>query len=82
VRAGGNELDLIVRRGGELRFVEVKQRAGSGYGGAAAAVGAEKQRRVRRAATAWLAEHPTECRVGFDVVAVEGRRVTRLRDAF
>jgi putative endonuclease len=84
VRAGGNELDLIVRRGRSLRFVEVKERAHDGFGGAAAAVGAEKQRRVRRAAQAWLASHP-ECAgldLGFDVVAVEGGRVTRLRDAF
>lgn len=84
VRAGGNELDLIVRRGRVLRFVEVKERAGDGFGGAAAAVGAEKQRRVRRAAQAWLAAHP-ECgslEPRFDVVAVEGGRVTRLRDAF
>jgi putative endonuclease len=82
VRAGGGELDLVVRRGRELRFVEVKERAGSGYGGAAAAVGHEKQRRVRRAASAWLAEHPGECRIGFDVVAIEGRRVRRLPDSF
>lgn len=84
VRAGGNELDLIVRRGRVLRFVEVKQRADDGFGGAAAAVGPEKQRRVRRAAQAWIAAHP-ECAaldLGFDVVAVEGARVTRLRDAF
>jgi putative endonuclease len=84
VRAGGNELDLIVRRGRALRFVEVKERAGDGYGGAAGAVGPEKQRRVRRAAIAWLGAHP-ECSaldVGFDVVAVEGGRVRRLRDAF
>jgi len=82
VRAGGSELDLIVRRGRELRFVEVKERAGSGFGGAAAAVNSDKQRRVRRGAAAWLSSHPTDCRVGFDVVAIEGRRVRRLRDAF
>jgi putative endonuclease len=83
-RSGGKELDLIVRRGRVLRFVEVKERAHGGFGGAAAAVGAEKQRRVRRAAQAWLGTHP-ECAgldLGFDVVAVEGGRVTRLRDAF
>ena len=34
VRAGRNELDLIVRRGRDLTFVEVKQRRGSGFGGA------------------------------------------------
>ena len=82
VRVGGSELDLLVRRGRELRFVEVKERAGSGFGGAAAAVNAEKQRRVRRGASAWLVAHPTDCRVGFDVVAIEGRRVRRLGNAF
>lgn len=84
VRAGGNELDLIVRRGRSLRFVEVKERARAGFGGAVGAVGAEKQRRVRRAASAWLAAHP-ECsglEVAFDVVAVESGRVQRVGDAF
>jgi putative endonuclease len=84
VRAGGNEVDLIVRRGRVLRFVEVKERAGSSFGGAAAAVGPEKQRRVRRAAEAWLAAHPEHAALdlGFDVVAVEAGRVERLADAF
>jgi putative endonuclease len=84
VRAGGNELDLIVRRGRVLRFVEVKERSRGAFGGAAGAVGAEKQRRVRRAAEAWLAAHP-ECAqldLGFDVVAVEAGRLERLGDAF
>jgi putative endonuclease len=67
-----------------LRFVEVKQRASSSYGGALGAVTPTKQRHVRRAALAWLGAHP-ECAsldVGFDVVAVEAGRVARLRDAF
>jgi putative endonuclease len=82
VRAGGNELDLIVRRGRSLRFVEVKERLGTGY--AAAAVGPEKQRRVRRAAAAWLAAHPEHAglELGFDVVAVDAGRLERLVDAF
>jgi putative endonuclease len=84
VRAGGNELDLIVRRGRSLRFVEVKERTRSGFGGAIGAVGAEKQRRVRRAAEAYLAAHPELARLdlGFDVVAVEEGRLERLGDAF
>ena len=32
VWAGGNELDLIARRGRELRFVEVKEKGGRGFG--------------------------------------------------
>ena len=55
VWAGGNELDLIVRRGRQLRFVEVKEKRGPRYGDPLEMVTAEKQRRVRRAAEAWLA---------------------------
>ena len=84
VWAGGNELDLIVRRGRQLRFVEVKSKSGDRYGGPAEAVTPEKQRRVRRAAAAWLAAHPEHAGldVGFDVVAVRGRRLERLGDAY
>ena len=32
VWAGGNELDLIVRRGSTLRFVEVKEKTGTRFG--------------------------------------------------
>ena len=79
VRAGRNELDLIVRRGRCLTFVEVKQRRGSGFGGAFGAVNAEKRRRVRAGARVWLSRNPQrpDIRIGFDVVAVEGRRLER-----
>ena len=58
VWAGGNELDLIVRRGRAVVFVEVKRKRGAGYGDPLEMVGPEKVRRVRRAAEAWLATHP------------------------
>lgn len=79
VRAGRNELDLIVRRGRTLLFVEVKQRRGEGFGGALGAVDAEKRRRVRRAAQAWLVRNPqpAHVRLGFEVVAIEGARLER-----
>ena len=84
VWAAGNEVDLIVRRGRELRFVEVKEKRGPRYGRPAEAVTSEKRRRVRRAAEAWLAAHPglAELRPGFDVVAVRDGRLERHRDAF
>jgi putative endonuclease len=84
VWAGGNELDLIVRRGRQLRFVEVKSKAGDRYGEPVEAVTPEKQRRVRRAAETWLASRRELDRldVGFDVVAVQGRRLERLGDAY
>ncbi|HVM18088.1 MAG TPA: YraN family protein [Gaiellaceae bacterium] len=83
-RAGGNELDLVARRGRTVVFCEVKEKRGGRYGAPEEMVGPEKQRRVRRAAEAWLAAHPEldACDVRFDVVAVSPRRVERLRDAF
>jgi len=79
VRVGRSELDLIVRRGRTLLFVEVKERRGEGFGGPFAAVDAEKRRRVRRGAQAWLVRNPPppDVRVGFEVVAVRGRRLER-----
>jgi putative endonuclease len=84
VWAGRNELDLIVRRGRELRFVEVKEKRGPRYGDPVEAVDDEKQRRVRRAADAWLASNPraSSLRVAFDVVTVRDGKLERLADAF
>jgi putative endonuclease len=84
VWAGGNELDLIVRRGSTLRFVEVKEKKGSRFGDPLEMITAEKQRRLRRAAQAWLGARPELARlaVGFDVIAVRDGRVQRVPQAF
>ena len=55
VWAGGNEIDLITRRGRRIVFCEVKTKSGDRYGDPLEMVGPEKQRRLRRAAEAWLA---------------------------
>lgn len=57
-RARGGELDLVARRGGALRFVEVKARAGVEDGLDAITPG--KQRRIASAARAWLDAHGPE----------------------
>jgi putative endonuclease len=77
--AGGNELDLVVRRGRRVVFVEVKARSGTGFGDPAEAVGPEKSRRVRRAAEGFLARHPglLELDIAFEVAAVRNGRVER-----
>jgi len=81
---GGYELDLVVRRGRRLAFVEVKSKSGDGFGDPLEMVGPEKQRRLRRAAEAWLAKHPEVAglEASFEVVAVRGDRLQRLRQAF
>jgi putative endonuclease len=77
--AGGNELDLVVRRGRRLVFCEVKAKTGARYGEPWEMVDGEKTRRVRRAAEAWLAARPElgHCDVTLEAVAVRGRRVER-----
>jgi putative endonuclease len=84
VWAGGNELDLIVRRGRSLVFCEVKGKSGTGYGDPLEMVGPEKLRRIRRAAETWLGAHP-ECLdldSRFEVVAVRGGRLERVPAEF
>jgi putative endonuclease len=80
--AGGHELDLVVRRGRTLLFCEVKAKGGVGYGSPEEMVGREKQRRLRRAAEAWLASHPelADLDATFEVVAVTDGRIRRIRD--
>jgi putative endonuclease len=84
VWAGGNEVDLIARRGRQVRFVEVKEKRGPNFGDPLDMVTAEKQRRIRRAAEAWLASRPelAGLSVGFDVVAVRPDGLQRVEDAF
>lgn len=48
------EIDLIMRDGASLVFVEVRQRSRSDYGGAAASIGAAKQGRLLRTAQHYL----------------------------
>ena len=84
VWAGRNEIDLVARRGRQLRFVEVKEKTGPRFGDPAEMVTEEKQRRVRNAARAWLAAHPElgGLDVSFDVVAVREGELRRIADAF
>jgi putative endonuclease len=81
---GGNELDLILRRGRRLVFCEVKAKSGERYGDPFEMVGEEKQRRLRRAAEAWLAANPklAELDSTFEVVAFRAGRLERLKQAF
>ena len=68
------ELDLIMRDGGTLVFVEVRYRGNARFGGGAASVGAAKRAKLARAAQGFLLAHPhlasLPCR--FDVVAFDG----------
>jgi putative endonuclease len=83
IRALPGELDLIALRGDLLVFCEVKARHSAGYGGAAHAVDGVKQTRIRALAEAWLMENRfSDVDVRFDVIAIDGVRLTHLESAF
>jgi putative endonuclease len=85
VRYPFGEIDLVMREGATLAFVEVRFRRGKAFGGAAASVDAKKRRKLARAAQAWLAGHRAHARAPcrFDVVAVSpGAGCEWLRAAF
>jgi putative endonuclease len=80
---GGGEIDLILRDGdGTLVFVEVRHRASTRQGGAAASVSGPKQRRIVFAARHYLLRwgEPPPCR--FDVVALEAGELLWIKAAF
>ncbi len=80
VRWRGGEIDLIVRCGELVVVVEVKARAGSGFGHPADAVTPRKRRRLARLAARYLAEAGlADAIVRFDAVAVHLTRDGRVR---
>jgi putative endonuclease len=81
--ARGGEIDLVMRDAdGTLVFVEVRQRRGSGHGGAAASVGGVKQQRLLHAAQHYLQRYATAPPCRFDVLALDGDGIEWLQAAF
>ncbi len=76
------EIDLIMKDGDTLVFIEVRLRKNDDFGGAAASIGAAKQRRIVAAAQQYIAglRHPPPCR--FDAVLMVGTKIEWLKDAF
>lgn len=72
-RRGGGEIDLVVRKGGTLVFVEVKTRGPGALAPPAAWFSNRQMRRMRRLALLWLSEHQAGAHddLRFDVVAVQ-----------
>jgi putative endonuclease len=70
-RLGHKEIDLVARRGEVVAFVEVKTRAGRGYGHPLEAITARKRREVQAVAGAWIERFGADGDTyRFDAVAV------------
>ena len=82
-QARGGEIDLIVRAAdGTLVFVEVRARRTSAHGGAAASVGAAKQRSLIFAAQHYLRGLRSLPPCRFDVIAIDGDALAWIQGAF
>jgi putative endonuclease len=80
-RCKAGEIDLIMRDGDTLVFVEVRQRAAGSTVSAAESIGPAKIRRIVRAAQVYLQglNRLPPCRI--DVVAIDGDALEWLKDA-
>lgn len=86
-RSGHRDIDLVMRRGDEIAFVEVKARRGEAFGHPVEAVHYRKQRELGRSARVWVDRHGApNLSYRFDVVGVlvSGRnvRIYHVSDAF
>ena len=79
------EIDLIMRDGITVVFVEVRMRASGSFGGAAASITLSKQRRLLRTARHYLLSLQVEPSCRFDAVLLSGSsegKIEWIKNAF
>lgn len=78
------EIDLIMRDDDQLVFVEVRYRANESFTSAGPTVDIHKQRKLIRTAAFFLAKRSrfSDSVMRFDVVAINGKNVQWIKDAF
>lgn len=81
-RSPFGEIDLIMRDGDTLAFVEVKARERADEESAMLAVDARKRERLILTARRYLGEHPTDGFARFDVALVTRAGVRLIKNAF
>jgi putative endonuclease len=82
-RVGRTEVDLIVRQGSLVAFVEVKARRGGAFGSPFEAVTGAKRRELVKAARVWVDRHGLPSDVyRFDCIGLTDGKLEHLADAF
>lgn len=76
----GGELDLIMRDGASVVFVEVRLRSGARFGGALASITPTKQRRMVVAAQTWLLGQTRLPACRFDALCIDGGQLSWLKN--
>ena len=82
-RCRTGELDLILRRGAEVVFCEVKARRTDAFGAPQEAVTREKRQRIRHLAARWIEDSRVRpAQIRFDVAAVLDDQLEVIEGAF
>lgn len=76
------EIDLVMRDGDCIAFVEVKARATRGAGAGSDALTAAKRRRLLLTAQDYIARHPEDCVFRFDLVEITRDGLWHIVNAF
>lgn len=71
-RTGRKEIDIVARRGDLVAFVEVKSRAGTGFGHPLEAVTRAKRREIQQVAANWITLYGRPADIyRFDAIALQ-----------
>ncbi|QOJ21877.1 MAG: YraN family protein [Gammaproteobacteria bacterium] len=79
------EIDLIMRDGATLVFVEVRMRGSEAFGGAATSITPAKQAKLLRTARHYLSQLNSEPACRFDALLLsgtDGRKIEWIQNAF
>ena len=80
------EIDLIMRDGDHLVFIEVRARRSNAFGGAAASITYSKQQKLLKTASLYLVEKKLQDKLAarFDVLSLDGMpsSITWIKNAF
>ena len=80
----GGEIDLIMKKGERIHFIEVKHRSTDKFGLGRESVTPAKQKTIRRLATRWLVEKDLYdiAPVSFDVVEITNDKIEYFENCF
>ncbi|KGP63774.1 hypothetical protein EP47_06010 [Legionella norrlandica] len=80
------EIDLIMREGSFLVFIEVRSRSNISFGGGIASITYEKRKKIIKATSHYMIKYRIENKfpIRFDVVSIDGKshKITWLKNAF
>ncbi|WP_106225894.1 YraN family protein [Legionella pneumophila] len=80
------EIDLIMREGAYLVFIEVRSRSNSSFGGGLASITYEKKQKIIKTTSHYMIKYRIQDKfpIRFDVVSIDGisNKITWLKNAF